>query len=139
MVQMRSALAGIPVARAMLTDFRTVSPGDTLARAVELVLAGSQPEFPVVEDDRVVGVLTQQDLLAGLTKHGPEAPVAGMMRRDFQSVEPSEMLEVALTRLQACTCHTLPVTQSGRLVGFVTMENVGEFLRIQSALAGRPG
>ena len=60
------ALGGIPVSRAMVTDFHTLQPDDTLARAVELTLEGTQRDFPVVEDDRVVGVLRQNDMLAAL-------------------------------------------------------------------------
>jgi hypothetical protein len=56
------------------------------------------------------------------------------MRPRFEVVESSEMLERASARLQACDCHTLPVTQAGRLVGLLTMENVGEFLMVRAAL-----
>jgi len=59
------------------------------------------------------------------------------MSRDFQVVHRSEMLEAALARLQGCSCHTLPVEENGRIVGMVTMENMGEFLMIQAALSGR--
>jgi Zn-dependent protease len=62
MAQMKSALSGIPVARAMLTDFRTLSPQDALRRAVDLLLSGSQHDFPVLDGERVVGVLTRADL-----------------------------------------------------------------------------
>jgi Zn-dependent protease/predicted transcriptional regulator len=133
MVQMKSALAGIPVRRAMLTDFRTLGPKDSLDRAVELVLAGSQQDFPVLENERVVGVLTQGNLLAALATR-QAASVGEIMQREFQTVEPSEMLEIALGRLQSCECHTLPVLLKGKLVGLVTSENVGEFLMIQAAL-----
>ena len=34
MTQMKSALGGIPLERAMITDFRTLAPNDSLARAV---------------------------------------------------------------------------------------------------------
>src|SRR6266702_243918 len=44
MVQMRTALSGIPVSRAMLTDFHTVAPDDTAKRVLELILGGSQQE-----------------------------------------------------------------------------------------------
>jgi len=136
-VQMKSSLSGIPVSRAMLTDFNAVSSRDTLARAVELILAGSQQDFPVVDDGRVSGVLTRGDLLIALQRHGPSALVADVMRRDVQIADAFEMLETVSARLQECDCHTLPVVRNGQLVGLVTMENTGEFLMIQAALAGR--
>ena len=53
--QMKAALGGIPVRRLMITDFRALHPADTLQRAIELTLATTQRDFPVVEGDRVVG------------------------------------------------------------------------------------
>jgi hypothetical protein len=47
------------------------------------------------------------------------------------------MLETVLGRLQGRDCHTIPVLEHGALVGLVTMDNVGEFLMIQSAERGR--
>lgn len=137
MAQMKSALGGIPVQRAMLTDFRTLSARDSLARAVELLLAGSQQDFPVVEGDRVEGVLLRSDLLAALASRGQAVAVAEVMRRNFQLVDSSEMLETAFARLQGRDCHTLPVTHDGRLVGLVTMDNLGEFISIRTALGPR--
>jgi Zn-dependent protease len=136
MVQIKSAVGGIPVKLAMLTDFHTLSPHDRLTRAIELILSGSQQDFPVVDDGRVVGVLTRGDLLLALAKQGKDAPVAEAMQREFQVVEAAEMLESAFVRLQTCACRTLPVTQNGQLVGMITMDNVGEFLMIQTALRG---
>ncbi len=134
LTQMKSALGGIPVARAMITDFRSLSPGDSLDRAVELILTGSQQDFPVEEEGRVVGVLTRSDLLKALASEGKNVLVSEVMQRDFQTVAPSEMLETGFARLQNCQCHTLPVVRNGKLVGLVTMDNVGEFMLIQSAL-----
>jgi len=134
MVQMKSALSGIPVQRAMLTRFKTLSPQDTLASAVDLILSGSQQDFPVVENSRVVGILTRSDLVAGLAKQGQQSAVELVMRREFQTADSSEMLEPVFNRLQSCKCHTIPVEHGGKLVGLVTMENVGEFVAIQGAL-----
>src|SRR5881296_1546823 len=139
MVQMRSALGGIPVSRAMLTDFHTLALDDPAKRVLELVLAGSQSDFPVVEDGRVVGVLLRRDVLNALAQHGQDWRVGDVMRRDFEVVEAGEMLETAFARLQRCACHALPVTSRGALVGLVTMDNLGEFLLIQSALGRARG
>jgi predicted transcriptional regulator len=137
---MRSALGGIPVMRAMITDFRTLRPDDSLARAVEHILAGFQQDFPVVENGRLVGVLTRNDLNAALGRDGPEARVSDVMQREFVTTDPREMLQTALARLQNCGCHTLPVVQDGRLWGLVTADHLAEVLMIQEALreARRP-
>jgi CBS domain-containing protein len=137
MTQMRSALSGIPVVRAMLTDFQTLAPTDTLDRAISLIIAGSQQDFPVADDGRVVGVLTRNDLLRGLTERGKDARVGDVMRRDIRIADASEMLEIAFARLHECECRTLPVTRNGKLAGLLTSENVGEFLMIQSALGAQ--
>jgi len=134
MVQMKSSLSGIPVSRAMLTDFRTVTPRDSLAHVVNLILAGSQQDFPVVEDGRPVGVVTRHDLIAALQRGGPQAPVSEIMRTDIQLADSYEMLETISTRLQECGCRIMPVLRNDQVVGLVTMENIGEFLMIQSAL-----
>jgi Zn-dependent protease/CBS domain-containing protein len=136
-VQMKSALGGIPVARAMLTDFRALQPGDTLARAAELILAGSQHDFPVVEEGRVAGILTRADLIGALSAQSTQRAVAEVMQREFQVADSSDMLEGAMERLQACACHTLPVVHDGRLVGLVTMDNIGEFVLIHAAMTGK--
>jgi Zn-dependent protease/CBS domain-containing protein len=136
-VQMKSSLAGIPVGRAMVTDFRTLSVSDPLSRAVELILRGSQQDFPVVSEGGVVGILTKTDILAALARHGESQPVSEVMKREFQLVDSHDMLENALQRLQECSCHTMPVIHGGELVGLVTTDNLGEFMLVQAALGAR--
>lgn len=139
MVQMKNSLGGIPVGRLVITDFQSLSPQDALGRAVELILSGSQTDFPVVENQGVVGVLTRNDILTALSKMERSTSVVTIMRRDFQVVDANEMLEPAFARLQACDCHTMPVTNNGQLVGLLTAENVGEFLMIQAVMRQSPG
>jgi Zn-dependent protease/predicted transcriptional regulator len=135
MVQMRAALAGIPVARAMITYFHALRPTDPLSRAIEFVLAGFQQDFPVVEGEQVVGILTRSDLTTALSQRGQQALVGDVMRREFVTVDPREMLHIALSKLQECECHTLPVVQDGRLVGLMTTDNLAEVLMIKQSLS----
>ncbi|HEV2750199.1 MAG TPA: site-2 protease family protein [Gemmatimonadales bacterium] len=140
MVQMRAALSGIPVSRAMVTNFHTVAPDDPAKRVLELILAGSQQDFPVVEEakgSRLAGVLLRSDVLKALAR-GSDWHVRDLMRREFEVVDAADMLDTALARLQSCACHALPVTSRGALVGILTMDNVGEFLLIQSAQGRAP-
>ena len=133
-VQLKSAISGVRVSTAMLTDYRSLRPEDSLRDAVELTLSGSQKDFPVVQDGKVIGVLTQALMLGALTNKGPDAPVQDEMLRDVESADSQEMLETVLARLAECQCQTVPVMDRGRLVGILTMDNISEFLKIQDAL-----
>ncbi len=134
MEQVKSTLAGITVGRAMLTDFEVLSPDDLLSRAIKLTLASSQKDFPVMSDANVIGVLTQTGLLKGLQEHGEQTRVQDCMQRGIQSAEIDEPLEKVLQRLQTCQCRLLSVTEAGRLVGIVNMDNIMELISIQKAL-----
>lgn len=134
MTQMKSAFSGIPVTNAMLTDYRTLDRNQTLQQAVELTITGSQKDFPVTDNGEILGVLTQSDLLAALAENGPQALVTEAMQHHFITVDSYDMLETAFGKLNDCNCHTLPVTRNNRLVGLLTMDNLGEYMRIQSAL-----
>jgi Mg/Co/Ni transporter MgtE len=73
-------------------------------------------------------------MLRALSQQTQEAPVSEVMQREFEVADSFDMLEVAFARLQSCACRTIPVLRMGQLVGLVTMDGIGEFLRIQAAL-----
>jgi len=132
--KMHLSVGDIPVQHVMLRDFHTLRPDDTLAQAVEQVLSGWREDFPVVFGDHVLGMLTREDMTRSLAQSGPETHVRDSMRRDIATVDPRQKLEQALAMLRECNCRSLPVELEGRLVGLLTMDNVGEFLSIHSAL-----
>jgi Zn-dependent protease/CBS domain-containing protein len=136
MVLMKSALGGIPVSAAMMTEFATVAPHDSLAHVTQLVLSGSQHDFPVMDGDQVVGVITRDQLMKALARKD-DPLVSAIMTREVAGVEPSEMLEGVLQRLQASASRMLPVLHNQRLVGLLTAENLGEFLMIRTATNSR--
>jgi Zn-dependent protease len=133
--QVKSALTGLHVGRVMITAFGTLTPGEPLARAVEHVLSGYQHDFPVVENGQLLGILTRDDLLTGLARHGQSALVRDVMQRKVRSAGPMEMVEEVWARLGEDDCRTIPVVHENRLVGILTSENLGEYLMFQAALA----
>lgn len=134
-VQMKNVISGIPVGRAMLTDYKSLSPRDPLSRMAQLILAGSQHDFPVIDDtERIIGVVTRDDFLAALTQHGQNTAISAVMRKDPPEVDSYDMVEIALMRIGESGFPTLPVTHAGRLVGIITAENITEYLMIRSAL-----
>lgn len=134
MVMIRSALKGIPVRTAMMTRVRALSPDDTLETAIQELLAGSQQDFPVVEDGRVAGILMRADVMQALAEEGREQRVGDVMQPGCATVEDTEMLAGTFQRMRERACSTLPVVHDGQFVGMVTLENVGELMMINSAL-----
>jgi Zn-dependent protease/predicted transcriptional regulator len=128
------SVVNIPVQNVMLQDFHTLRPDDTLGDAINHVLAGWREDFPVVFGDHVLGMLTREDMTRCLAQTGPETRVRDSMRRDIATVDPHLKLERALVVIRECNSRSLPVTHEGRLVGLLTLDNVGEFLSIHSAL-----
>jgi Zn-dependent protease/CBS domain-containing protein len=135
MAQFKSAIGGIPVQQAMISDFKALYLDDRLNRAVELTLTGSQKDFPVVNNGTLEGILTQTDLLKALSDRENYPTVASAIQREYATVDHLDMLESAFAKLNDCNCHTLPVMQNGKLVGLVTMDNLGEYMRIQAAMS----
>jgi Zn-dependent protease len=130
---MNVALTGLSVRDGMVTSFETLSPTDRLGRAVELTLAGFQQDFPVMEDGRVLGLLTQAALLKGLAEQGAELTVQQAMRVEFQAATPSEPLVDATTRMHQSESRVLMVIEGDGLVGLLTPANVFELVALGAA------
>jgi len=132
--RMRDALDGVTVADVMRRDFRTLAPAADVGRAVDLTFAGSQRDFPVVEEGRVLGLLGRRDLVDAVSRRRTADPVDRVMRRGFATAEATELVDRALARLRDAGLEAVPVLDaSGRLVGLFTLDNVGEFIRLRDA------
>ena len=130
---MKVALSGLSVRDGMITDFRRLLPTDPLSRAVDLTLAGFQQDFPVMDGERLLGVLTHGDVLKGLAERGKSSAVQEAMRRDFDTTNPSEPLDGALTRMRQGERRLLMVVDNEKVVGLLTVGNIGELLALEAA------
>ncbi len=139
LVEARASMSGYPVRAAMVTEFEALDVHDPLQRAVDLLMAGSQQDFPVVEGGVTVGVLARADLIVALQRSGAATPVGEVVARDGVAADPGEPLEVAFQRMREQRRSALPVVSNGALVGLITTENVSELLLIQNALRRRAG
>jgi len=75
-------------------------------------------------------------LLKALSAPNRGSTVGSAMQENSVAVNSLDMLETAFARLKDCNCYTLPVTLDGQLLGLMTMDNLGEYIRIQAAMKG---
>jgi Zn-dependent protease/CBS domain-containing protein len=136
-VQMRAALRGVALGQVMITDFETLAAEDPLARAAARVVAGFQHDFPVVDEGRLVGVLTRADLARGLARLGAEAAVGNIMQREFAVADPAEMLDTVIARLESASCCAIVAVRDGQVVGMLTPEALGSVVLFEPVLRAR--
>ncbi|MBV6499454.1 MAG: putative zinc metalloprotease Rip3 [Prosthecobacter sp.] len=137
MVSQRQMFHGLRVQDAMITDFRAVAPDALLRDVVALLLSGTQHDFPVLgPHGDLLGIITRQRLVGALSEHGPVHPVGGVLEPLDVQVPPRMDLVEALGVLDAATRPTLPVIDplTGRCIGLLNAENVGELLMVRTAL-----
>lgn len=126
----RELTKGVPVRAAMITEFRTLSHGQTIRDAADLLLATSQQDFPIVLGDQVLGLLDRGTLLRAMAQEGPDGYVASVMNRNFPAVPPDMDLSEAMPIIiQAGSCAL--VMEDGRVLGLLTRDNLTEFLMLR--------
>jgi Zn-dependent protease/CBS domain-containing protein len=133
----RAFTEGTPVRQAMVTRFATLAVDDTLDDAVDELLTGTDHDFPVVDDGAAVGLLRRKQLIEALSTHDRDTPVREVADREFFTTEPGAPLDEVFRQMNEASCTTVPVEEDGRLVGLLTLENVGELIMVSSALQSR--
>lgn len=135
-VQTQAFTEGVPVRDAMVTRFFTLTRADTLGKAADLLLNGTQHDFPIVDGEReeVVGVLTRARLIQALEHAGRDVYVSEVMQPAPPAVSPDEELSDVLEQM-AAEGHTLvPVHSVEGLCGLITTDNTTEYVLVRSAL-----
>jgi len=131
---------GMRVGDAMINRFHALGPQDTVGTAADALIRTTQHEFPVLDGGRRLrGVLTRDAMIKALAKGGPDTPVIVVMNANVPTAHPHARLDEALRRLHEGDAPALGVLDdAGRLLGYLTRENVAELMMIRAARPGRP-
>lgn len=102
----------------------TIAPGETVGAVAELLAAKRVGAFVVLEADRVVGIVSERDIVRAVAKEGAAAlgrPVSQFMTAKVVVADPGETVDSLLTRMSDRRIRHLPVCKSDRLVGIVSI------------------
>ena len=115
----------------MTVEVTTLGRNDTLLLAKDIMNLGRIRHFPVVEDDELVGVVSQRDLyrasLGTVMQYGEKAQRAFLdsvvvkeIMADPISIGPGATVQDAARLMIEHKIGCLPVLEGSRLVGIVT-------------------
>lgn len=132
-------LAGVRVSDAMMTEFHTVSSDTPIAACAELLLAGSQRDFPVVDPgdgehpSLYLGVLSRERIIQAMHSGAGSEAARDHAERSSPILEEASPASEALESMQAADAAAAPVVRDGRIIGLVTIENIAELLELRSS------
>ena len=107
----------------MTKDPVCVTPVDTLEKASHLMATGGFRQLPVIEDGHLVGIVTDRDLRSHGGYYGSTLVSAAMTSSPF-TLSPDDSAESAAQLIIEHKIGSLPVVQSGRVVGIVSRSDL---------------
>jgi acetoin utilization protein AcuB len=142
----------------MTRDVVTLSPQTTAAEALVLCREKGIRHLPVMEEGRLVGIVSDRDLRSATPALGDPARaealqkirVDGVMVRDVSTAHPEDPIEQAANTMREKKIGCLPVVEADELVGILTSSDVMEALvyligahepgsRVEVLMPDRPG
>lgn len=105
----------------------SIAPGVSLAEACAELDRRRVGALVVCEGDRVVGVVSERDVVRAVAQGGTAAlkqPVSDHMTADVIFAEPSETTAVLMARMTDRRIRHLPVLREQRLCGVVSIGDV---------------
>jgi CBS domain-containing protein len=118
---------GTSIKEVMTRDVRACEPNATVADAAKVMAQEDVGPVPIVEDGRLVGIVTDRDIVVRVVAEGrdPNATtVKEIASTDLVTVSPGDDLDEALNLLAERQVRRLPVVEGDRLVGIVAQADV---------------
>lgn len=112
-----------------------IAPDTPLTEACRELDSRRVGALMVCEDDRVVGVMSERDVVRAVAKDGQAAlgrPVADYMSRQVVFAEPAETVAILMERMTDRRIRHLPVLRDQRLAGVIS---IGDVVKCQIAEA----
>ena len=142
----------------MTREVAVLSPQSTAAEALGLCRERRIRHLPVLEEERLVGIVSDRDLRSAAPALGDpgrasaleELRIQDVMTREVVTAHPGDPIEEAANRMRERRIGCLPVVVGGELVGIITSSDVMEALvylvgahepgsRLEVVMPDRPG
>ncbi|MBA3384855.1 MAG: CBS domain-containing protein [Actinobacteria bacterium] len=113
---------------AMTDNPRKVDMTTPVAEAAKLMATEDVGSLPVTDGDRLVGIVTDRDIVTRVVAEGKDAQTATVgeiASKDLVTVDPQQDLDKALRLMAQHQVRRLPVVEEdGRLVGILAQADV---------------
>lgn len=115
------------VSEVMTRDVDTARPGDSIQKVAKMMADGDYGVVPVIENDRLEGIVTDRDIAVRAVAAGKSAdsPVSEIMSGSLKTVREDDDVDEVYDTMAAAQVRRLPVVDGeGRLCGIVAMADI---------------
>lgn len=131
MVKQGDLLKGHLVKEATLTNITRLQPDNNLQEVIDILLAGTEKDFVVIENQKIIGILTQKDIIKNVKT--PSVLVRDIMQKKFKTVDVSMEIIKVLQIKGKENNDFYPVVENGKLFGAIDTTNISEFILLKTA------
>lgn len=128
-VRQQRALVHMEVKDVYQSTPETLSPWDNVTRRLAVQLLKHEQALPVVIENRVVGLVTYQEIDKSFKQDNP-VTIAHIMRTNFPTLQLHETLWAALRTMSASQLARLPVVHQGVFQGVVDLDDIEHAWRL---------
>ncbi|WP_142785911.1 site-2 protease family protein [Changchengzhania lutea] len=132
MVQHLELLKDHTIEEAMIINITTFSPEDALDLVVNKIISGTETNFVVVKDHKVVGILYHKNIIDNSNKN---VLVKDIMDITFKTVKSTDDLKKTYQLIYDGKKSFIPVVDQEKLVGVIDATNLNEYILLQTKLA----
>jgi len=113
----------------MTRDVQTISSQETIQRAAQLMDELNVGAIPVLDGDKLVGMITDRDITVRSVAVGQDprsTKVTDVMSTDVRTCTPGQSVEDVLSQMGDVQIRRVPVVdeQSGKVIGIVSLGDV---------------
>ncbi len=108
----------------------TLAPGDQVSRVIDFLLTSYEPDFAVVQGNRLLGVVTRADVLKALATEIEDVYVATIMKRDVMKVDAARPLDEVRQEMMEKEERVAAVYRDEAYLGLVSLEDIAEALLV---------
>jgi CBS domain-containing protein len=133
------ALEGLTVGQIMTTAVSIISPDATARDLLDKMMVEKHLGYPVVDNDRVLGIVTLQDVQKIPAAEQPNVKVSKVMTSQVLTVRSNTPAIEAVQIVSRNRIGRLLVVDDGRLVGIISRSDLMRMLEVRAAETGWEG
>lgn len=120
MLGMQRTLSRLNASQALQPTYVAIQPETQLYMVMEYALRYGLTHFPVMNEGKLVGVLSRERMLEALHSRGPYVTIGQIMQTDFTFADAGESLLNVQQRMVQTGASAVGVFQNGNLLGLLT-------------------